>query len=84
MTSAPDRHLAHYVLERGTWRATCRLCGYSVKDPSRRRAAAIFRNHIRETLGILVNVPALEAIGPGDRAGAHDAEGSSHSGPPVP
>jgi hypothetical protein len=42
------RHRATYILEMGVWRATCRACGYSVTDPRRRQAAAVFRNHIRE------------------------------------
>jgi hypothetical protein len=41
------RHRAIYTLEMGVWRATCRACGHSETDPSRRRAASVFRNHIR-------------------------------------
>jgi hypothetical protein len=32
----------------GIWHATCRQCGYRVSDPIRRRAAAIYREHIKE------------------------------------
>jgi len=41
------RHRASYTLERGVWSATCRTCGYSVKDSSRSRAATWFLAHIR-------------------------------------
>jgi hypothetical protein len=41
------RHRAIYTLEMGVWRATCRACGHSETDPSRQRAASVFRNHIR-------------------------------------
>jgi hypothetical protein len=43
----PARHLATYILELGTWRATCRVCGWTVSDHQRRQAAALFRMHIR-------------------------------------
>jgi hypothetical protein len=48
LTSTPPRHRAVYTLEMGVWRATCRICGHSETDPSRRRAASVFRNHIRD------------------------------------
>lgn len=41
-------HRADYTLERGIWRATCRVCGHTVTDQVRRRAASAFRVHIRE------------------------------------
>ncbi len=44
-----DRHRASYILERGVWKARCRLCGCEVADPIRRQAAALFRQHIRVT-----------------------------------
>jgi hypothetical protein len=44
----PVSHRATYILEFGTWRATCRVCGYSVTSPQRRQAAAQFRGHIRD------------------------------------
>lgn len=46
MTPA-DRHRADYILERGVWRARCRLCSWEVSDPTRRQAASLFRQHIR-------------------------------------
>ena len=51
MTSGPNRsaHRANYTLERGTWHATCRECGFRVSDADRRRAATVYREHIRET-----------------------------------
>lgn len=51
MSSGSHRsaHRANYTLERGTWHATCRECGFRVSDPDRRRAAAIYREHIKET-----------------------------------
>jgi hypothetical protein len=45
---AANRHRATYILEHGMWRAACRACDYSVTDNSRRRAATVFRRHIRE------------------------------------
>ncbi|MBO0731275.1 MAG: hypothetical protein J2P57_18605 [Acidimicrobiaceae bacterium] len=42
-----DRHRALYLLERGTWRARCRLCDWEVSNPVRQHAAAMFRQHIR-------------------------------------
>jgi hypothetical protein len=41
-------HRANYTFELGVWHATCRVCGYSVTDPTRRRAAAYYRHHIRK------------------------------------
>jgi ribosomal protein L34E len=40
-------HRGRYILERGTWRATCADCGWSVEGTTRRRAATIFRSHIQ-------------------------------------
>jgi hypothetical protein len=42
-----DHHRAEYILERGTWSATCKGCGWRTADPSRRGAAALFRRHYR-------------------------------------
>jgi hypothetical protein len=44
-----DRHRAVYTLERSVWKARCRICGCEVTDPDRRQAAALFRQHIRES-----------------------------------
>jgi hypothetical protein len=41
------RHRAFYLLERGVWRARCRLCDWEVSDPVHRQATALFRQHIR-------------------------------------
>lgn len=38
-------HRAEYILERGIWRATCKVCGWATSDPARRQAAALFRQH---------------------------------------
>lgn len=48
LNDVDTRHRANYILEQGVWRATCRTCGYQVTDPIRRRAASVFRSHIRE------------------------------------
>jgi hypothetical protein len=54
MKDDPGRvvHRATYTLECGTWRATCRICGYQVKDAKRRQAASQFRLHIQRTYGV--------------------------------
>jgi hypothetical protein len=45
----PPTHLrATYSFELGTWKATCRACGWQVSDPNRRRAAARFRLHHKD------------------------------------
>jgi len=44
---------AAYILERGAWRATCRDCGWHITDPSRRRAAALFRLHHKEATEVI-------------------------------
>jgi hypothetical protein len=43
-----NQHLGDYVLDRGEWVATCRLCGFKVSDSDRRRVASQFRTHIRD------------------------------------
>jgi hypothetical protein len=43
------RHRATYVLEHGTWRARCKVCGWEVQHEMRRHAAALFRYHIKDT-----------------------------------
>jgi len=48
--SLEDRHRGVYVLDRGEWVATCRLCGFRVADPDRRQVASQFRTHIREAM----------------------------------
>jgi hypothetical protein len=55
-------HRASYTLELGIWHATCSECGYSVSDPARQRAAAIYRGHIKETNGLATTVIDLSAI----------------------
>jgi hypothetical protein len=42
-------HRATYFLERGVWRARCRVCGYETFDANRQMAASSFRHHIRLT-----------------------------------
>ena len=44
---ATPLHRATYTLERGVWSATCRTCGFTVKDINRSRAATWFLTHIR-------------------------------------
>ena len=44
---ANSRHRAAYTLEAGVWSARCRLCGFTVKDNNRQRAATWFLTHIR-------------------------------------
>ena len=46
-------HRATYTLELGVWFATCKVCGHRVSDSNRRRAAGIYREHIKETNGVL-------------------------------
>jgi hypothetical protein len=41
-------HRADYVLDRGVWKATCRVCGFKLSDPDRRQVASQFRQHIRD------------------------------------
>jgi hypothetical protein len=53
MDHLEGRHRANYILEQGTWRATCQVCGHYVKDPLRRRAASLFRAHIRDTAQVI-------------------------------
>jgi hypothetical protein len=43
-----DRHRAEYLLERGVWKARCRLCAWETADPMRRQAMALFRTHIKQ------------------------------------
>ena len=55
-------HRASYLLEFGTWKATCRTCGWTVRDAQRRQAASRFRMHIRDARLIDLSDPAgLEA-----------------------
>jgi hypothetical protein len=50
-----DRHRAEYLLERGVWKARCRLCAWETADPMRRQAMALFRLHIKEAkAGVVV------------------------------
>lgn len=48
--SLEDRHRGVYVLDRGEWVATCRVCGFRVVDTDRRQVASQFRTHIREAM----------------------------------
>jgi hypothetical protein len=48
--SSEDRHRGDYVLDRGEWVATCRLCGFKVSDVDRRQVASQFRTHIRDSV----------------------------------
>jgi hypothetical protein len=61
--AAGERHHAYYILERGVWRATCRLCGHTITDPGRRRAAALFRNHIRDATTLIGRDVVVEENG---------------------
>lgn len=45
-------HRANYTLELGVWYATCKVCGFRVSDPVRRRAAAVYREHIKESMAL--------------------------------
>lgn len=55
-------HRASYILEFGTWKATCKTCGWTVRDPQRRQAASRFRLHIRDARLIDLTDPVgLEA-----------------------
>jgi hypothetical protein len=48
----PSNHLrATYSFELGTWKATCRACGWQISDANRRRAAARFRLHHKNLAG---------------------------------
>ena len=57
-----NRHRASYLLELGTWRATCKGCGWTATDRQRRQVAAIFRNHIRDAR--LIDLNELAAMPP--------------------
>jgi hypothetical protein len=41
------RHRADYILVRGEWRVSCRVCGWNASDPARRRLASRFRFHLQ-------------------------------------
>ena len=51
MEDTPERvvHRGNYIFAERYWTATCRICGWFVSDPSRRRARALFREHILAT-----------------------------------
>jgi len=40
-------HRASYILERGSWHATCQGCGWHTSSPKRQVAASVFRLHIQ-------------------------------------
>ena len=44
---------ATYSFELGTWKATCRACGWQVSDPNRRRAVSRYRLHHKDLAGAL-------------------------------
>ncbi len=50
--SGDPAHRADYVLDRGVWRATCRVCGLKLSDADRRQVASQFRQHIRDQAAI--------------------------------
>lgn len=41
------RHQANYVLERGVWRVSCRVCDWHAEGLVRRQLASRFRFHLR-------------------------------------
>jgi hypothetical protein len=45
------RHRADYILERGLWRVSCRVCGWKAVDADRRRLASRFRFHLQVAPG---------------------------------
>jgi hypothetical protein len=51
-------HHATYLLIRGVWRATCRVCNFEVSDPDRRRASSMFRMHIRDVKTVDLRQPS--------------------------
>lgn len=53
------RHRADYILVRGEWRVSCRVCGWNASDPARRRLASRFRFHLQ-----------VEQQGSGQRGGS--------------
>jgi hypothetical protein len=65
--SSEDRHRGEYVLDRGEWVATCRLCGFKVSDVDRRQVASQFRTHIRDAIlaaQLDATAPAVELRAP--------------------
>ncbi len=48
---------ATYSFELGTWKATCRACGWQVSDPNRRRAVSRFRMHHKDLAAALQAEP---------------------------
>lgn len=71
-STASAVHRATYTLELGVWYATCKICGHRVSDSNRRRAAASYREHIKETSGGLaiqlldevIDLSAPKAVSP--------------------
>jgi hypothetical protein len=45
--AADEPHRADYILERGIWHVTCRVCGWQDEGPVRRQLASLFRFHLR-------------------------------------
>jgi hypothetical protein len=46
-TPPSPRHRPDYVLERGVWRVSCRVCGWEATDSVRRQLACRFRFHLQ-------------------------------------
>lgn len=67
--SVQPRHHATYILEFGVWRATCRVCDWTISHPQRRHAAAMFRAHINQTRVVDVDPDTLEVLPGPDSAG---------------
>ena len=55
-----DRHRAQYILERGVWKARCRLCAWETEDPTHRQAMVLFRSHIREARADAAHIQVVE------------------------
>ena len=47
-TACTNPHRALYRLEYGVWWARCRVCDWAVSDADRRRAAAVYRQHLSD------------------------------------
>jgi hypothetical protein len=40
-------HRADYILQRGVWHVTCRVCGWHAEGAVRRQLSSSFRFHLR-------------------------------------
>jgi hypothetical protein len=54
------RHRGIYILERGTWKVTCRACGWQATDEVRRQTASMFRLHIQDSQ--VLDLTSLERV----------------------